>query len=72
MSFFFEKIRPKHDVAVPVQKTTFLGGRWKELHILCYTFCIIWFNLYICDESTLNGTFYSVSDVFLSHWMERL
>lgn len=24
------------------------------------------------DESTLEGTIYSVSDVFLSHWMERL
>lgn len=24
------------------------------------------------DESTLDGTVYSVSDVFLSHWMERL
>lgn len=24
------------------------------------------------DESTLEGTVYSVSDVFLSHWMERL
>lgn len=24
------------------------------------------------DESTLNGTIYSISDVFLSHWMERL
>ena len=26
----------------------------------------------INDESTLDGTVYSVSDVFLSHWMERL
>ena len=24
------------------------------------------------DDSTLDGTVYSVSDVFLSHWMERL
>lgn len=24
------------------------------------------------DDVTLNGTIYSVSDVFLSHWMERL
>lgn len=24
------------------------------------------------DDSTLEGTFYSISDVFLSHWMERL
>ena len=24
------------------------------------------------DDSTLDGTLYSLSDVFLSHWMERL
>ena len=24
------------------------------------------------DEATLNGTIYTISDVFLSHWMERL
>lgn len=24
------------------------------------------------DDATLNGTIYSISDVFLSHWMERL
>ena len=24
------------------------------------------------DDSTLEGTVYSISDVFLSHWMERL
>ena len=26
----------------------------------------------INDESTLDGTVYSISDVFMSHWMERL
>lgn len=24
------------------------------------------------DNATLEGTFYSLNDVFLSHWMERL